>query len=179
MWSSTTPFPTTHLRQAIYHHIPRATLQAAVKEAQTLRRPHGYFDFLYTITAICASSPRNFWTPCPSTPIRMTIHYLKRLRYFVRSIRPSSASCQTTRRVDFVPDTWRRFVMPNGQPARRAYELCALSTLRDTLRSGDIYLPHSRRYADPETFLIPRAAGLTLREEVCQQLELDPTGTHG
>jgi hypothetical protein len=35
-----------HLRQAIYHHIPRATLQAAVKEAHTLRRPHGYFDFL-------------------------------------------------------------------------------------------------------------------------------------
>jgi hypothetical protein len=36
----------TSLRQAIYHHIPRATLQAAVKEAYTLRRPNGYFDFL-------------------------------------------------------------------------------------------------------------------------------------
>jgi TnpA family transposase len=78
--------------------------------------------------------------------------------------------------VDFVPDTWRRFVMPNGQPARRPYELCALSTLRDTLRSGDLYLPHSRRYTDPETFLIPRSTWPTLREDVCQQLDLDPTG---
>ena len=34
-----------HLRQAIYHHIPPATLQAAVQEAHLLRRPHGYFDF--------------------------------------------------------------------------------------------------------------------------------------
>src|SRR5262247_1652629 len=67
--------------------------------------------------------------------------------------------------------------MPNGHPSRRAYELCTLSTLRDRLRSGDIYLPHSRRYADPETFLIPRSAWPTLREDVCRQLDLDPTGT--
>ncbi len=66
--------------------------------------------------------------------------------------------------------------MPNGQPARRPYELCALSTLRDTLRSGDLYLANSRQYTDPETFLIPRATWPTLREDVCQQLDLDPTG---
>jgi len=35
-----------HLRQAIYHSIPRMTWPAAVKEAHTLRRPHGSFDFL-------------------------------------------------------------------------------------------------------------------------------------
>jgi hypothetical protein len=44
------------------------------------------------------------------------------------------------------------------------------------LRSGDLYLPHSRRYTDPETFLIPRATWPTLREDICQQLDLDPTG---
>ena len=27
-----------------------------------------------------------------------------------------------------------------------------------SLRSGDIYLPNSRRYTDPETFLIPRVS---------------------
>jgi len=78
--------------------------------------------------------------------------------------------------VDFVPDHWQRFVAPEGQPKRRAYELCTLSTLRDKLRSGDIYLPNSRRYTDPETFLIPRSEWLTLRTDVCQQLDLDPTG---
>jgi hypothetical protein len=78
--------------------------------------------------------------------------------------------------VDFVQDHWRRFVMPHGQPSRRAYELCALSTLRETTRSGDLYLPNSRRYTDPETFLIPRAVWPTLHRDVCQQLDLDPTG---
>jgi TnpA family transposase len=66
--------------------------------------------------------------------------------------------------------------MPDGQPNRPPYELCVLSTLRDALRSGDIYLPHSRRYTDPETFLIPRVAWPQLREDVCQQLDLDSTG---
>jgi hypothetical protein len=35
-----------HLRQAIYHHIPRVNLQMAVKEAHALRLPSSYFDFL-------------------------------------------------------------------------------------------------------------------------------------
>src|SRR5262249_1969265 len=35
--------------------------------------------------------------------------------------------------LDFVPDRWRRFVQNHGEPSRRAYELCALSTLRDGL----------------------------------------------
>ena len=77
--------------------------------------------------------------------------------------------------IDVIPDQWRRVVMPGGQPDRPPYELCVLSTLRDALRSGDIYLPHSHRYTDPETFLMPRVAWPHLRDDVCQQLDLDPT----
>ncbi|HEY5870941.1 MAG TPA: Tn3 family transposase [Candidatus Tectomicrobia bacterium] len=66
--------------------------------------------------------------------------------------------------------------MPQGEPKRRAYELCTLSTLRDKLRSGDIYLPNSRRYTDPETFLIPRATWPQCKADVCQEVDLDPTG---
>ena len=49
-----------------------------------------------------------------------------------------------------------------------------LSTLRDKLRSGDIYLPNSRRYTDPETLI--RATWPQLKADVCQELDLDPTG---
>ena len=66
--------------------------------------------------------------------------------------------------------------MPQGEPKRHAYELCTLSTLRDKLRSGDIYPPNSRRYTDPETFLIPRMTWPQLKTDVCQELGLDPTG---
>jgi hypothetical protein len=165
-----------HLRQAIYHHIPRATLQAAVKEAHTLRRPHGYFDFLdHHYSYIRQFAPQflatlSFASHQDDHPLLAGLEVLRTLNTTKQRKLPDDAP------VDFVPDTWRRFVMPNGQPARRPYELCALSTLRDTLRSGDLYLPNSRRYTDPETFLIPRATWPMLREDVCQQLDLDPTG---
>jgi hypothetical protein len=36
---------------------------------------------------------------------------------------------------------------------RHYWELCVLLGLRDGLRSGDIFVPGSRRYADPSTYL--------------------------
>ena len=79
--------------------------------------------------------------------------------------------------LDFVPDRWRRFVQNHGEPSRRAYELCALSTLRDALRAGDISVPTSRRYADPETYLIPKSQWPRLRAAICEELHLDLTGS--
>jgi TnpA family transposase len=165
------------LRQAIYHSIPRATLQATVQEAQALRRPNGYFDFLDDYYSyIRQFAPQfldtlSFESHQDNNPLLAAIAVLRVLNTTKRRKLPDDAP------VDFVQDNWWRFVIPNGQPSRRAYELCALSTLRDRLRSGDIYLPNSRRYTDPETFLIPRSEWPELREDVCQQLDLDPTGT--
>jgi TnpA family transposase len=48
---------------------------------------------------------------------------------------------------------------------RHYWELCVILGLRDGLRSGDVYVPGSRRYADPATYLYtpaqwePRQAG--------------------
>lgn len=53
---------------------------------------------------------------------------------------------------------------------RRYYELCVLWQLKAALRSGDLWVVGSRRYADPETYLIPIAQWPALRAEVCRQL---------
>ena len=50
---------------------------------------------------------------------------------------------------------------PDGEISRRYYELCTLWHLRSALRSGRVWVEHSRRYADPDTYLIPRAALIT------------------
>jgi hypothetical protein len=166
------------LRQAIYQHMPRDTLQAAVQEARTLRRPNGHLDFLDDHYSYI----RQFAPQCLSTlafashqdedPVLQAVEVLRSLNTTKRRKLPEEAP------VDFVPDNWRRLVMANDPPDRRPYERCALSTLRDKLRAGDISLPHSRRYTDPETFLIPRSQWPTLRQDVCQELGLDPTGAH-
>lgn len=165
-----------HLRQAIYQHIPRANLQLAVKEAHTLRRPSSYFDFLddhYNYVRQFAPQfleTLAFQSHQDAEPVLEAIDVFRSLNRAKRRTLPVDIP------LDFVTDHWRRFVMPQGEPQRRAYELCTLSTLRDKLRSGDIYLRNSRRYTDPETFLIPRAAWPQLRTDICQELDLDPTG---
>ena len=45
------------------------------------------------------------------------------------------------------------------------------------LRAGDVWLESSRRYTDPETYLIPRDRWAALRGEVCQQLQALDEGT--
>jgi hypothetical protein len=49
--------------------------------------------------------------------------------------------------------------------------------LRGALRAGNVWLPGSRRYGDPETHLIPKDRWPALRAEVCRQLQTpeDPT----
>jgi TnpA family transposase len=165
-----------HLRQAIYYHIPRANLQLAVKEAHALRRPSSYFDFLddhYSYVRQFAPQfleTLTFQSHQDDDPVLEAIDVFRSLNAAKQRKLPDDVP------LDFVADNWRRFVMPQGEPQRRAYELCTLSTLRDKLRSGDIYLPNSRRYTDPETFLIPRATWPQLKTDICQELDLDPTG---
>jgi hypothetical protein len=41
---------------------------------------------------------------------------------------------------------WRRLVAEEGSPNRRLYETAVLATLRDKLRSGDVWVEHSANY---------------------------------
>src|SRR3546814_16796831 len=65
----------------------------------------------------------------------------------------------------FIRRSWRRFVMPDGQIDRKAYEICALSELRDRLRAGDVWVDGSRQFRDFESCLVPRTNFDDLRQE--------------
>ncbi len=71
--------------------------------------------------------------------------------------------------MDFVPARWRPYVLPEGSERRRYDELCVLMELRAALRAGDVWLAGSRRYANPETYLIPSERWSELRAEVARQ----------
>ena len=49
--------------------------------------------------------------------------------------------------------------------------------LQGALRAGDVWLEGSRRYADPETYLIPRERWPGLRAEVCREVQAPEDGT--
>lgn len=58
----------------------------------------------------------------------------------------------------FLLPSWKSFVQLTGEGVdRTAYELSVLSRLRDRLRSGDVYVDYSRRYASPDVYLMPHS----------------------
>ncbi len=65
----------------------------------------------------------------------------------------------------FVRRAWRSFVFEDGAIDRKAYELCALSALRDRLRAGDVWVDGSRQYQDFESYLIPKPTFEILKSE--------------
>ncbi|TLU97481.1 hypothetical protein [Dyadobacter sediminis] len=67
--------------------------------------------------------------------------------------------------------SWKSFVEPvKGEIDRPAYELSVLARLRDRLRSGDVYVSHSRKYSSPDTYLIPEANWKAHRTELLAYL---------
>jgi hypothetical protein len=57
----------------------------------------------------------------------------------------------------FIDQQWRAHVVDGARGGldRRAYELCAAYELRSALRAGRVWVPGSRRHADPTSYLLP------------------------
>jgi hypothetical protein len=73
----------------------------------------------------------------------------------------------------FVPAWWRGYLETaaksgNTSAYRHYWELCTLLALRDRLRTGDVYVPGSRRYSDPAAYLLTPDKWVLQRAEFCQ-----------
>ncbi|WSG61217.1 Tn3 family transposase [Nocardia sp. NBC_01730] len=73
----------------------------------------------------------------------------------------------------FVPVKWRGYLeeaRKSGNPTayRHYWELCVLLGLRDGLRTGDVYVPGSRLYADPASYLLNAEQWEPQRAEFCR-----------
>lgn len=78
---------------------------------------------------------------------------------------------------DFVSAEWREYVFDgNGKIVKKYYELCVMFELRQKLRSGDMWVEGSRRYARLESYLIPAEDWEKVRPTVCELLNLPTDG---
>ena len=57
----------------------------------------------------------------------------------------------------FIKRRWSKLVLNPTGIDPRYYELCALSELKNALRSGDIWVQGSRQFKDFDDYLIPLA----------------------
>ena len=75
----------------------------------------------------------------------------------------------------FVKPRWARLVLTDEGIDRRYYELCALSELKNALRSGDVWVQGSRQFKDFEDYLVPagKFAAMKLASELPLAVDTD------
>ncbi|CBS91122.1 Tn3-like element ISAli20 family transposase [Azospirillum lipoferum] len=61
---------------------------------------------------------------------------------------------------------WRRLVTKDGKPNRRLYETAVLATLRNKLRSGDVWVERSSNYRRFDSYLLPAAAAAPISADL-------------
>jgi len=77
----------------------------------------------------------------------------------------------------FVPKAWLPFVLSGeDRVSRRFWELALLWRLRHRLRSGEVWVAGSRRYRDPESYLLDRTTWAGVRADYCEAVERPRSG---
>jgi len=161
--------PEAALRSTIFARYLPQQLQQMVWETENLIRPK--HDEAIDFFARRYSYIRRF---APTFLATLTFRAQKQATRLLKAIELLEAlNASGTRTVPqnaptgFISNAWWEYVISHkGRFSRRYYELAVLWELRLALRSGDIYVEHGRRYADPSTYLIPPSSWPEQRPEV-------------
>lgn len=149
-------------------------LRAALAQAKPrLPRDHGHlaalnssYNYLRQFTPAVLAAVR-FAGGTAATELLMAVNMLRELNATGR--RKVFADAPT----GFVPTKWRGYLdearkSGSATAYRHYWELCVLLGLRDGLRSGDVFVPGSRRYADPAAYLLTTGQWEPRRGESCR-----------
>jgi hypothetical protein len=72
--------------------------------------------------------------------------------------------------MNFITNLWMNLIDQFEYTQPQAYELCVLSVLKDRLNSGDVFVKNSRKFADFNSFLIPKSRWEVEAERLCNAL---------
>jgi TnpA family transposase len=161
------------VRSVSFERVPKKVLQAAIEETQGLIRPRpddaiDFFAKRYSYLRQFVPLFLQTLTLRAQGPDDTVLRAVEVIRDLDRM--PTRRSVPKDAPLALVTDAWRPYIRePDGDISRRYYELCTLWHLRSALRSGSIWVEHSRRYADPDTYLISPAQWPERRPEVIRQ----------
>jgi hypothetical protein len=140
-----------------------------VEESEKLMRPadDNYYDFFAEQYSYLRQFTPDFLEALEfhsnrkNDPLLEAVAILRSLNIEKRRRVPDEAP------LGFVPGKWGPYVIgEDSRIDRRYWELCLLTVLRESLRSGGVWVEGSRRYADPQSYLIPKSNWPSLRQEV-------------
>jgi hypothetical protein len=157
------------VRQAAFEQISPEQLQVALEETEQLLRPENdahvdYFGKFYNCIRRFSGkllSNLEFHAQGNDQGLLQALNLVRSLHSGKRRKLPPESPTQ------FIPDAWRRYVLEEiAGMNRRYYELAALWILRQQLRSGDIYVTHSRRFRELERYFMPQVEWLRQQDDI-------------
>jgi TnpA family transposase len=136
-----------------------------VSEAEQLAQPEN-FDFLGLVSNGFPQTRR--YTPAmldifefraapAARPLLDVIEVLRTMN------REKSRAVPQNAPLEWISQRWRPYVVTDDGVDRRFYELCALTELKNRLRSGDVWVTGSRQFKDFEEYLLERSRFNELR----------------
>lgn len=151
---------------AIEDIIPWDAFAKSITEAQTLSQSED-FDYLHLIGDNYSQVRR--YAPAflevlqlnaapAAREILEAVETLKRMNTTKLRKVPDDAP------VSFIRKRWKPLVFTAEGVSRRYYELCVLSELKNSLRSGDIWVQGSRQFKDFNEYLLPADRFLELKQ---------------
>ncbi len=139
---------------------------ASVTEAQKLAQPAG-FDFLHRISENYNTLRRyapeflgvlKLRAAPAAKAVLDAIEVLRGMNADNARKPPADAP------IEFVKPRWAKLVFSDDGIDRRYYELCALSELKNALRSGDVWAQGSRQFKDFDEYLVSAEEFATLKK---------------
>jgi len=158
--------PDAELRARIYARHPREDISLLVEGCRGLREgdPGSHLGFVgrwYAVTrqyspALLEAAPLCF---PPGSELGLAVEHLRQVN------RDGRRKLGTDAPLGFLPPRWRRHVLGAAASAgeeraisRPHYEVALLSTLNERIKSGDVTVEGSRRWADFDNYLIAQPA---------------------
>lgn len=142
---------------AIENILPWSDFASNVTETQSLAQPED-FGFLHKMGEQYQTLRR--YTPAFLEVLKLRAAPAARnVMDAIETLRGMSAD--DTRKLPdnaptaFIKPRWRKLVLVDGEIDPRYYEICALSELKDALRSGDAWVQGSRQFKDFDEYLLP------------------------
>ncbi len=166
------------VRSASFERVPEDVLREAIEETHAMIRPRpddaiDFFGKRYSYLRQFVPSFLQTLTLRAQGPDDKVLRAVEVIRDLDQM--PTRRPVPKDAPMALVTEAWRPYIRePEGDISRRYYELCTLWHLRSALRSGSIWVENSRRYADPDTYLISPSEWPNRRPEVSRQ-----TGTPG
>jgi TnpA family transposase len=138
---------------------------ASVAEAQKLAQPED-FDFLHRIGDSYATLRRyaaEFLAVLKLRAAPAAQGVLDAIEVLRQANTENARKLPANAPTAFVKKRWEKLVITDTGIERRYYELCALTELKNSLRSGDIWVQGSRQFKDFDAYLVPAEKFATLK----------------